>query len=291
VEEKFQRTGRILHLHVGNEVICTTPEHPFYVDGEGWTAAGALKEGDRVATLSGEWVMVEEVFDTELYEPVYNLRVEEYHTYFVGDETWGFAVWAHNNYKAGDVITRTVGGKTESVTLPPISMTHLKTLMVDGNKVRGFHILPTSVATITSTSPITLPAGSITVVDSNGTPIAGAQVKLTPSRVPADGYDAFEAKVEVFDSAGTLLASDASKSFYPQSWTEDQIQEAIYSAYAAHYRSGGTEFFARMVLRTPKGVEIEMRVSGSLTASGVRLREIPTAYLVPLQHLNSTHAP
>jgi hypothetical protein len=28
--------------------------------------------------------------------PVYNLRVEEYHTYFVGSAEWGFSVWAHN---------------------------------------------------------------------------------------------------------------------------------------------------------------------------------------------------
>ena len=29
---------------------------------------------------------------------VYNLRVADYHTYFVGDESWGFALWAHNAY-------------------------------------------------------------------------------------------------------------------------------------------------------------------------------------------------
>ena len=27
---------------------------------------------------------------------VYNLRVADYHTYFVGDESWGFTLWAHN---------------------------------------------------------------------------------------------------------------------------------------------------------------------------------------------------
>jgi hypothetical protein len=29
---------------------------------------------------------------------VYNGRVAEYHTYFVGDEGWGFSLWAHNSY-------------------------------------------------------------------------------------------------------------------------------------------------------------------------------------------------
>jgi hypothetical protein len=28
--------------------------------------------------------------------PVYNMRVARYHTYFVGQALWGFAVWSHN---------------------------------------------------------------------------------------------------------------------------------------------------------------------------------------------------
>jgi intein/homing endonuclease len=59
VEATFRRTGRVLHLHFPDgELIRTTPEHPFFVEGKGWAAAGALKEGDRIATLSGEWVPV-----------------------------------------------------------------------------------------------------------------------------------------------------------------------------------------------------------------------------------------
>lgn len=48
---------------------------------------------------------------------VYNFRVEEWHTYFVGDPiTWGFDVWVHNTHVAqastgGDsVIKRGAGG-------------------------------------------------------------------------------------------------------------------------------------------------------------------------------------
>jgi hypothetical protein len=40
------------------------------------------------------------VYDTEQWEVVYNIRVADFHTYFVGDETWGFALWAHNDYSA-----------------------------------------------------------------------------------------------------------------------------------------------------------------------------------------------
>jgi hypothetical protein len=41
---------------------------------------------------------VEGVRDTGHEEVVYNCRVAEYHTYFVGDEGWGFSLWAHNSY-------------------------------------------------------------------------------------------------------------------------------------------------------------------------------------------------
>jgi hypothetical protein len=120
----------------------------------------------------------------------------------------------------GDVITRTVGGATDSVTLPPINMSHLLMIRVDAGRVSGFHILPTSVVTVSSTSEIVLPAGSIPVVDSAGNPIAGAEIKLTPLRVPASAHDTFEARVEVLDSTGTRIGYDPAKAFYPQGWTQ-----------------------------------------------------------------------
>jgi len=99
VEATFQRTACVAHLHAGGQVIRTTLEHPFWADGKGWTPAGSLKQGDRIATLSGEWVTVEELYDTGEWEPVYNLRVADWHTYFVGDEAWGWSAWAHNSYE------------------------------------------------------------------------------------------------------------------------------------------------------------------------------------------------
>jgi hypothetical protein len=55
-----------------------------------------LKVGDRLLSESGAWVTVEVVEDTGIWSTVYNLRVAEYHTYFVGCDEWGFSVWAHN---------------------------------------------------------------------------------------------------------------------------------------------------------------------------------------------------
>ena len=96
VEERFVRTGKIFHLQVNGKVIRTTEEHPFWVDGKGWLRAGDLKKDDRLLGHDGQWVTVEEVYDTGEWETVYNLRISDYHTYFVSDWDWSFSVWAHN---------------------------------------------------------------------------------------------------------------------------------------------------------------------------------------------------
>jgi hypothetical protein len=48
--------------------------------------------------------------DTGEYEVVYNLRVSEFPTYFVGAEDWRCSVWTHNTYNAP---TRTAYGSDE----------------------------------------------------------------------------------------------------------------------------------------------------------------------------------
>jgi RHS repeat-associated protein len=97
VEAVFRDESPILHLWVGNHLIRTTGKHPFWVDGRGWTAAGELMEGDRLRSHEGGWVVVNRVQDVGDFETVYNLRVAEDHTYFVGERSWGFAVWSHNS--------------------------------------------------------------------------------------------------------------------------------------------------------------------------------------------------
>jgi hypothetical protein len=60
-------------------------------------AARQLRVGDALRSHDGQWLAVESVRDTGRAEVVYNGRVAEYHTYCVGDEGWGFSVWAHNS--------------------------------------------------------------------------------------------------------------------------------------------------------------------------------------------------
>ena len=98
VEQIFVRLTAVWHLHVGGQVIRTSGEHPFNAHGKGWTAVKNLTNEDWVLTDTGDWKQVEEVWNTGELEVVYNLRVADHHTYFVGDDGWGWAAWAHNQY-------------------------------------------------------------------------------------------------------------------------------------------------------------------------------------------------
>jgi RHS repeat-associated protein len=98
VEKVFETCSPILTLSLRGRTIRTTPEHPFFVQDRGWTAAKDLRAGMKLATDRFEWVEIDAVNLEEQKETVYNIRVEEHCTYFVGDESWGFFVWAHNRY-------------------------------------------------------------------------------------------------------------------------------------------------------------------------------------------------
>ncbi|WP_207398094.1 choice-of-anchor D domain-containing protein [Bremerella alba] len=98
IERVFELAGTILELRVNGHLIETTSEHPFYVVGDGWKPGHQLEPGDRLAGLSEDSSLVESVTVTEHQKKVYNLRVAEDHTYFIGGDDWGFAVWVHNSY-------------------------------------------------------------------------------------------------------------------------------------------------------------------------------------------------
>jgi hypothetical protein len=96
VEKVFVRFAPVVHLHVGGQVVRTTGEHPVYAFDRGWVPVVELSPGEWVLTAAGDWRAVEEVYATGQWEVVYNLRVADHHTYFVGDYGWGWALWAHN---------------------------------------------------------------------------------------------------------------------------------------------------------------------------------------------------
>lgn len=96
VEEVFKRPAAIVQLCISGVTIRTTGEHPFYTQGKGWTPAALLTSGELLRSHDGRWIPLEAMEATGEETTVYNLRIEEYHTYFVGSPTWGFSVWSHN---------------------------------------------------------------------------------------------------------------------------------------------------------------------------------------------------
>ncbi|MGL6095830.1 MAG: polymorphic toxin-type HINT domain-containing protein, partial [Fimbriiglobus sp.] len=92
----FRRTAQVLTVASGGAEIGTAAEHPFWAVGRGWTKARELAVGDRLVGHDGTETRVDRVTDTGRYEVVYNVEVEEDHTYFVGADALGRSVWAHN---------------------------------------------------------------------------------------------------------------------------------------------------------------------------------------------------
>ncbi len=77
----------VVELTIAGELVETTPEHPFFVEGTGWVPAGELLLGDRVRSADGAGV-VEALVSVASPQVMYNLTVAEAHTFFVGDGEW-----------------------------------------------------------------------------------------------------------------------------------------------------------------------------------------------------------
>jgi hypothetical protein len=97
VEKTFQNApAALLSVHVAGlaQPIRATHHHPWYVANQGWTPTADLQPGDHLLSHDGRTAQVTDLFDNGETEPVYNLCVEDDHTYFVGDEA--SAVLVHN---------------------------------------------------------------------------------------------------------------------------------------------------------------------------------------------------
>ena len=95
LETYIREVTTLVHLTVNGEEIVTTVDHPFYVKNQGFIKAGELIVGDELLDVNGNVLLVEN-FDVELTdEPVkvYNFKVEDFHTYHVGEN----GVWVHNS--------------------------------------------------------------------------------------------------------------------------------------------------------------------------------------------------
>ncbi|WP_237179352.1 polymorphic toxin-type HINT domain-containing protein [Paenibacillus sp. MMS18-CY102] len=77
----------IIKLHVGEQIIETTNNHPFWVEGKGWVFADELEAGDKLQKADGSNLTIDKVEFIKLDEKVtvYNFTVADFHTYYVTD--------------------------------------------------------------------------------------------------------------------------------------------------------------------------------------------------------------
>lgn len=98
----LRKPAPMLKVGLGRDTIFATAGHPFWVCGEGWRMAKQLKVGMRVLALSGT-VLVDHLEEVPAPGPwyeqlkerpdaqpedvaAYNLAVDDFHTYFVGEQ-------------------------------------------------------------------------------------------------------------------------------------------------------------------------------------------------------------
>ena len=100
LETYIRETTELVHLTINGGLIKTTFEHLFYLKDTGFVKAGSLEAGNEVLDSSGNVLLVENIKVEITDEPtkVYKFKVDDFHTYHVGDN----GVLVHNaNYNKG----------------------------------------------------------------------------------------------------------------------------------------------------------------------------------------------
>ncbi|WP_218015222.1 polymorphic toxin-type HINT domain-containing protein [Brevibacillus dissolubilis] len=93
VEWLFQReVEETYNITVGEEVITTTDEHPFWIVGKGWVESRKLVVGDVLTTSDGKILAIKKIVVKKEHRTVYNFKVKDFHTYFVSN----LGIWTHN---------------------------------------------------------------------------------------------------------------------------------------------------------------------------------------------------
>ena len=115
LETYIREVTTLVHLTVNGEEIVTTVDHPFYVKNQGFIKAGELIVGDKLLDVNGNVLLVEN-YDVELTEEpvkVYNFQVEDFHTYYVGENN----ILVHNAGKEYK-IPKSRTGKEKATDIP-----------------------------------------------------------------------------------------------------------------------------------------------------------------------------
>ncbi len=119
-------TDEIYKIRVGGQEIESTYNHPFYVEGKGWTFVKDLQVGDLLIQSDGKTLQIDRIELSHKQVTVYNMTVDEFHTYFVSD----LGIWVHNTSCSYKDIT--VGKSVKNVSTNVTREDFEKTLIEDG---------------------------------------------------------------------------------------------------------------------------------------------------------------
>lgn len=75
------------------ETIWVTANHPIYNSNRGWTSVADIKVGDVLENYMFGNLLVFRIYHDVDIGKVYNFEVDEFHTYYVGEQ----GVWVHNH--------------------------------------------------------------------------------------------------------------------------------------------------------------------------------------------------
>jgi hypothetical protein len=69
----------------GRKVFHVTDDHPWKIAGKGWLKTAELQAAQRIETAKAGTLIIQSVTPTPRVEGTYNLTVEGWHTFLVGD--------------------------------------------------------------------------------------------------------------------------------------------------------------------------------------------------------------
>ncbi len=253
VKSVLQLTSAWLYqLTIAGRELRTTPTHPFAVLGQGWRPAKALQVKDLLLTDTPHLVEVEAIETLRGEFTVYNIMVEDWHTYFITGHEWGFAVWVHNvNYDNPNWMDELLPppAEAEKSLLPPAELPNVADMVMRGisqavdQASAGIGALGTMLAdgsdwVVGQARELMVQAmllGSVGVVGADGGKQGAAQ---KPVRLRFDVVDWNEVKRYVFryeEDTGVTLAGSRDEiltQLYIEDWNDYPYLRTLFTNWA-----------------------------------------------------------
>ncbi len=278
----IKNTNRLVQLIVGNEEINTTSSHLFFTDSGWWKSAKNIKVGDRILTDDGELKEVTGTKVVELEEAVriYNLNVDEFHTYFVGSQ----GLLVHNDCTLDMMVAgreaieyNRAMGITDSIKLSEIGSLAASLCGKFGityDELAEFGVRSLEELDLFAAKTIDFGPGLLNHIFKGeinlSNELTGYHYEGFPNTIASviPGTVTSENKFKVYQAnviSSGIIKKEIS-TFFPKEWSPRQVVDAIDEAYWNRIHLGNNLYVGTL----SNGMEIEMRLD--------KLGRILTAY-------------